>query len=93
MFDKFSERHIGVSNEKDLKAMLDIRRGKFCASVSFILPLCVRATAQLYEPCGAYAISLPEGGPGWDQNCKRRHRRRERLAGMKNKCEKYIQTT
>ena len=24
MFDKFSERHIGVSNEKDLKAMLDV---------------------------------------------------------------------
>ena len=74
-------------------AVFNIRRGKFCASVSFILPLCVRATAQLYEPCGAYAISLPEGGPGWDQNCKRRHRRRERLAGMKDKCEKYIQTT
>ena len=74
-------------------AVFNIRRGKFCASVSFILPLCVRATAQLYEPCGAYAISLPEGGPGWDQNCKRRHRRRERPTGMKDKCEKYIQTT
>lgn len=24
MFDKFSERHIGVSNEKDLKAMLEV---------------------------------------------------------------------
>ena len=24
MFDKFSERHIGVNNEKDLKAMLDV---------------------------------------------------------------------
>ena len=24
MFDKFSERHIGVCNEKDLKAMLDV---------------------------------------------------------------------
>ena len=23
MFDKFSERHIGVSNEKELKAMLE----------------------------------------------------------------------
>ena len=45
-------------------AVFNIRRGKFCASVSFILPLCVRATAQLYEPCGAYAISLPAGGPG-----------------------------
>lgn len=24
MFDKFSSRHIGVSNEKDLRAMLEV---------------------------------------------------------------------
>ena len=32
-------------------------------------------------------------GPRGKQNGNPRHRRRERLAGMKDKCEKYIQTT
>ena len=43
MFDKFSERHIGVSNEKDLKAMLEVIGAKSVDElISQVIPQSIR---------------------------------------------------
>ena len=45
MFDKFSERHIGVSNEKDLKAMLEVIGAKSVDElISQVIPQSIPAS-------------------------------------------------
>lgn len=53
MFDQFSERHIGVSNEKDLKAMLDVIGVK---STDELIAQVIPASIRLKKP-----LALPEG--------------------------------
>ena len=51
MFDKFSERHIGVSNEKDLKAMLDVIGVKSVDElISQVIPQSIRLRKPLALP-------------------------------------------
>ena len=51
MFDKFSERHIGVSNEKDLKAMLDtIGVGSVDELIAQVIPQSIRLRKPLALP-------------------------------------------
>ena len=51
MFDKFSERHIGVSNEKDLKAMLDVIGTKSVDElISQVIPQSIRLRKPLALP-------------------------------------------
>ena len=53
MFDKFSERHIGVCNEKDLKAMLDVIGVK---STDELIAQVIPQSIRLKKP-----LALPEG--------------------------------
>ena len=51
MFDKFSERHIGVSNEKDLKAMLEVIGAKSVDElISQVIPQSIRLKKPLALP-------------------------------------------
>ena len=51
MFDKFSERHIGVSNEKDLKAMLDVIGVKSTDElIAQVIPQSIRLKKPLALP-------------------------------------------
>ena len=51
MFDKFSERHIGVSNEKDLNAMLEvIGTGSVEELISQVIPQSIRLKKPLALP-------------------------------------------
>ena len=51
MFDKFSERHIGVNNEKDLKAMLDVIGVKSTDElIAQVIPQSIRLKKPLALP-------------------------------------------
>ena len=59
MFDKFSERHIGVSNEKDLKAMLDVIGTKSVDElISQVIPQSIRLRKPLALPAEGMSCLL-----------------------------------
>ena len=57
MFDKFSGRHIGVSNEKDLKAMLDVIGVK---SVEELIAQVIPQSIRLKKPLALPAEGMSE---------------------------------
>ncbi len=57
MFDKFSERHIGVSNEKDLKAMLEVIGAK---SVDELISQVIPSPSGSKKPARAAAEGMSE---------------------------------
>ena len=57
MFDKFSERHIGVSNEKDLKAMLEVIGAK---SVDELIAQVIPQSIRLKKPLALPAEGMSE---------------------------------
>lgn len=51
MFDKFSGRHIGVNNEKDLRAMLDvIGVGSVDELIAQVIPQSIRLKNRWHSP-------------------------------------------